>query len=86
MLSGRPSLVHGRAVEPGDVIEMDREQMLALVQTDAELSEIIMRAFILRRVALVARGSAMPCSLVQLTAPARSASRNSSRGTGTLTR
>ncbi len=56
MLSGRPSLVHGRAVEPGDVIEMDREQMLALVQTDPELSEIIMRAFILRRVALVARG------------------------------
>jgi thioredoxin reductase (NADPH) len=56
MLSGRPSLVRGRAVEPSEVIEMDREQLLALVQTDPGLSEIIMRAFILRRVALVARG------------------------------
>jgi len=56
MLSGRPSLVRGRAVEPSEVIEMDREHLLALVQTDAGLSEIIMRAFILRRVALVTRG------------------------------
>jgi thioredoxin reductase (NADPH) len=56
MLSGRPSLVRGRAVESSDVIEMDREHLLALVQTDPGLSEIIMRAFILRRVALVARG------------------------------
>ena len=29
---------------------------MALVQTDSELSEIIMRAFILRRVELIARG------------------------------
>ena len=33
-----------------------REQLLELVQTDAELSEIFMRAFILRRVELIARG------------------------------
>ena len=38
------------------MIELDREQLLALVQTDAELSEILMRAFILRRVELIARG------------------------------
>ncbi len=56
MLSGRPSLARGRAVEPSEVIEMDREHLLALVQTDPGLSEIIMRAFILRRVALVTRG------------------------------
>ena len=37
------------------MIELDREQLLALVQTDAELSEILMRAFILRRVELIAR-------------------------------
>ena len=35
---------------------MDREHLLALVQTDAELSEILMRAFILRRAELIARG------------------------------
>jgi len=56
MLSGRPSLARGRAVEATEAIELDREQLLALVQTDSELSEIIMRAFILRRVALIARG------------------------------
>jgi len=56
MLSGRRSLVLVRALEPSEVIEMDREHLLALVQTDSELSEIIMRAFILRRVTLIARG------------------------------
>ena len=38
------------------MIELHREQLVALVQTDPELSEILMRAFILRRVELVARG------------------------------
>jgi thioredoxin reductase (NADPH) len=42
--------------EPGEVIELDREHLLALVQTDSELSEVIMRAFILRRVELIAHG------------------------------
>ena len=56
MLSGRPALVRARATEPGEVVELDRERLLALVQTDAELSEILMRAFILRRVELIAHG------------------------------
>ena len=56
MLSGRPALVRSRTIESGEVIELDREQLLALVQTDSELSELIMRAFILRRVELIARG------------------------------
>lgn len=53
MISGRRALFRARVLEPGAVIEMDREQMVALVQTDAELSEILMRAFILRRVELI---------------------------------
>ena len=56
MLSGRGALNRGRVSEPGVVIELDREKLLALVQTDSELSEIIMRAFILRRVELIAHG------------------------------
>ncbi|MGH7382896.1 MAG: FAD-dependent oxidoreductase [Candidatus Methylomirabilales bacterium] len=56
MLSGRPALVRARASDSGEVIELDREQLLALVQTDSELSELIMRAFILRRVELIAHG------------------------------
>jgi thioredoxin reductase (NADPH) len=54
MLSGRPSLVSIRVIEDGEVIDLMRDQLLLLVQTDAELSEIFMRAFILRRVALIA--------------------------------
>src|SRR5438093_677924 len=56
MLSGRRSLVRARVTNPGKVIELDHQQMLSLVQTDAELSGIFMRAFILRRVELIAAG------------------------------
>jgi thioredoxin reductase (NADPH) len=56
MLSGRRSFFRARATKPGKVIELDHQQMLALVQTDAELSDILMRAFILRRVELIAAG------------------------------
>jgi len=55
LISGRPSMARLRVGEPGEVIELSREQLLALVQTDAELSEILMRAFILRRLELIAR-------------------------------
>ena len=56
MLSGRHALVRVRAAEPGAVIMLTRERLLALVQTDTELGEIILRAFILRRVELIAHG------------------------------
>jgi thioredoxin reductase (NADPH) len=56
MLSGRRALMRVRVAEPGEVIELDRERLLTLVQTDSELGEIIMRAFILRRVELIAHG------------------------------
>jgi len=56
MLSGRRSLFQARAAEPGEVIELDHESMLALVQTDPELGEIFMRAFIFRRLELIAHG------------------------------
>src|SRR5918992_1308813 len=56
MLSGRRSFFRARATKPGKIIELDHQQMLTLVQTDAELSDILMRAFILRRVELIAAG------------------------------
>jgi thioredoxin reductase (NADPH) len=55
-LSGRKSVFRARATEPGKVIELKHQQMLTLVQTDAELGGILMRAFILRRVELIAAG------------------------------
>ena len=56
MLSGRPGLAQIRAEADGEVIEIARDDLLALIQTDGELSAIFMRAFILRRVELIARG------------------------------
>ena len=55
MLSGRRSLGRLRVSEAGEVFQLDREHLLALIQTDAELSEILMRAFMLRRLELIAR-------------------------------
>ena len=57
MLSARRSLVRGRAKVNSVVLEVDREDLRKLVQLDSELSEILMRAFILRRVGLVAQGN-----------------------------
>ena len=56
VLSGRRGLSRTRASEDGEVVEVDRAQLMAVVQTDSELSEILMRAYILRRLELIARG------------------------------
>jgi thioredoxin reductase (NADPH) len=56
MLAGRRALSTLRVREPGEVIEVARDDLLALVQTDAELSEIFVRAFLLRRAAMIAGG------------------------------
>jgi thioredoxin reductase (NADPH) len=54
MLSARRSLTRARMATDGAVIVVGRDDLRTLVQRDAELSEILMRAFILRRVALMA--------------------------------
>jgi thioredoxin reductase (NADPH) len=54
-ITGRPALARLRASAPGEVIELSRGELLTLVQTDAELSELLMRAFILRRLEFIAR-------------------------------
>ena len=45
MLSGRPSLITLRVCQNGELLEMDRDTLLDIIQTDAELSEILVRAF-----------------------------------------
>ena len=57
VLSGQRGLARNRACEAGELIEVDRSRLMALVQTDSELSDIFMRAFILRRLEIIARGS-----------------------------
>ena len=56
MISGRRALARGRVTSSGEFLEMTSENLRALVARDAELSEIFMRAFILRRVTLINRG------------------------------
>jgi len=53
MISGRRSLVRGRVTEGGELLVITPEALRKIVQSDAELSELLMRAFILRRVALI---------------------------------
>jgi thioredoxin reductase (NADPH) len=56
MLSGRRSLVRAQATSDGEVIELSRDQLLSLVQTDSDIGELLMRAFIFRRLELIAHG------------------------------
>lgn len=55
VLTGRRGLVRIRASEKSELIEIEREALQALVEGDSELSDIFLRAFILRRLELIAR-------------------------------
>ncbi|MDE3171394.1 MAG: FAD-dependent oxidoreductase [Acidobacteriota bacterium] len=55
MISGRRCLVRGRVTEPGEFVELPADSLRALIARDAELSEILMRSFILRRLELINR-------------------------------
>jgi thioredoxin reductase (NADPH) len=56
MISGHRCLVIGRVTEGGEFLELGPENLRVLVARDAELSEILMRVFILRRLELIRRG------------------------------
>lgn len=56
MISRRRCLVRGRVTAPGEFLEITGDGLRTIVAKDAELSEILMRAFILRRLALINRG------------------------------
>ena len=56
-LSGRPSLVNGTAKSDGEAIIVAPDRLRAILISEAELGERIMRALILRRVGLIERGA-----------------------------
>ena len=56
MISGQRCLVRGRVTESGEFLELNADELRSLVARDADLSEVLMRAFILRRLELVRRG------------------------------
>ncbi len=53
MITGQRCFVLGRMTGAGEVLELSPGGLRSLIARDAELSEIIMRAFILRRLALI---------------------------------
>jgi thioredoxin reductase (NADPH) len=53
-LQGIGSLVRSRVREEGEVLVIAEDRLRTIIQTDSELSELFMRAFILRRVGLLA--------------------------------
>jgi thioredoxin reductase (NADPH) len=56
MISGHRCLVLGRTTEPGEFLELTGDGLRSLIAKDAELSEIFMKAFILRRLELIRSG------------------------------
>lgn len=56
MISGQQCLVRGRVTSDGEFLEITGDGLRALVARDTELGEIFMRAFILRRLALIKEG------------------------------
>jgi thioredoxin reductase (NADPH) len=53
-LQGIGSLVRSRVREEGEILVITEDRLRTIIRTDAELSELFMRAFILRRVGLIA--------------------------------
>src|SRR5262249_57463772 len=56
ILSGRSAMARVRVRQDGEIVQLARASFLTLVQTDADLSDILMRAFILRRGELLVPG------------------------------
>jgi thioredoxin reductase (NADPH) len=56
LISGGRALSRGQVAEPGEFLELSADALRTLIAKDAELSDILMRAFILRRVALISEG------------------------------
>ena len=56
-LSGRPALVDGEALDDVEVLLVPPQQLRALIIAEADLGERIIRALILRRVALIEAGA-----------------------------
>ena len=56
LISGARSLSRGQVAEPGEFLEISADALRALIARDSELSDIFMRAFLLRRVALISKG------------------------------
>jgi len=57
MISGQRAMMRGRVNQDGEFLEIPAGELRGLVAKDAELGDIFMRAFILRRLVLIQEGA-----------------------------
>jgi thioredoxin reductase (NADPH) len=57
LISGKRSLIKARVAEGGTLLELARDQVLALMAKDTELSEVFMEAFVARRLLMIQLGA-----------------------------
>src|SRR5215468_7881717 len=55
LIAGHPAVVRARARRSGRILEVPADRVRNLIVTDPELSQILLRAFILRRALLMSR-------------------------------
>ena len=77
LISGARALSRGRVAEPGEFLELSGDALRTLIAKDAELSDIFMRAFLLRRVAMISGGLGKSPCWDRSTRPIRCACANS---------
>lgn len=56
LLSGRQSIVRARMTQAGTIVRLTRTALQSLMQSDTKLGELLLRAFILRRLDLLSMG------------------------------
>src|ERR1700761_9340336 len=56
LISGARAMSRGQVAEPGEFLEIGPDALRTIIGKDAELSDIFMRAFLLRRVAMISGG------------------------------
>ncbi len=56
LLTGRPAVAQLRVATPGTVVEVDREHVQGLVQADVDVGQVLLRAFLLRHLEIIAGG------------------------------
>jgi thioredoxin reductase (NADPH) len=57
LLTGEGVYLSARVVEPGEVLQVDRERLRQIVGGDAGLGDLILRAFLARRAILIGLGT-----------------------------
>ena len=60
-LRGLGGFTRVRVAEAGEILSISESQLRTIVQTDSEIMEIFMRAFILRRMGLISAGAGRRC-------------------------